>query len=75
MPRRKAPHAAGEVWFTVQSSALAEVRRVRSDLEVRFTSGRRYTYRGAGHLLEDLLAAPSKGTFFNSEIKPYFSVR
>lgn len=44
-----------------------------SGLFVTFASGQTYVYDGVPHALYDeLLRAPSKGTFFNEEIRGVF---
>ena len=56
----------------VSSSVIASIgysARERS-LEIEFVSGRIYQYLGVDRRTHDaLLAAPSKGTYFNAHIK------
>ena len=59
----------------VDSSNLASVGydQESGTLEIEFHSGRVYRYTGVPrYLYEGLMQAPSKGRFFNSEIKPLF---
>ena len=59
----------------VQSSVLSAVRYYddRRILEVRFRSGRTYHYFDVPReAYEELLTAPSVGTYFNQSIKPQF---
>jgi hypothetical protein len=56
-------------WEDVVSSNLAAAGRVGTDLLVRFAKGGVYRYAAAGHLLPDLLAAPSKGAFFATRVR------
>lgn len=63
----------------VQSSMIRTVDHDGgSGLFVTFTSGQTYVYHGVPRsLYERLLAAPSKGTFFNDEIRgafPYWRI-
>ena len=56
----------------VISSALTEVRydAPSGDLDIRFVSGKIYRYFNVPpEVYEGLVAAPSKGTFFNAHIK------
>ena len=66
-------------WLPVSSTCLSLVRWVRLGgagpvLEVEFReSGKRYRYFGVDReLFEDLINAPSRGVFFNREIKDTF---
>ena len=62
----------------VDSSALHAVRynANRHELAVVFTSGRRYTYLGVPEAIyEALMRAPSKGRFFNAEIRDRYAFR
>ncbi len=46
------------------------------DLYVQFEGGRIYIYSGVStYTYEDLLSAPSKGSYFNREIKPNYEAR
>lgn len=58
----------------VQSSAIQAVDHDEgTGLFVTFTSGQTYVYDGVPRdLYERLLRAPSKGTFFNDEIRDAF---
>lgn len=58
----------------VQSSVIRAVDHDgESRLFVTFTSGQAYVYDGVPRgLYERLLSAPSKGTFFNDEIRDAF---
>ena len=53
--------------------------RYRSDereLEVIFTTGRRYVYSDVpGETVEAFRSAPSKGAFFNTQIRDHFGYR
>lgn len=62
----------------VESSVLQDVRynASRHALAVTFTNGRVYTYLGVPEsIYEALLRAPSKGRFFNAEIRDRFAFR
>lgn len=62
----------------VDSSSLASVAYddQLSMLELQFRNGGRYQYFAVPHrIFEELLAAPSKGTFVNEHIKPRFPFR
>jgi hypothetical protein len=60
----------------VSSSVIASAgykARTRS-LEIEFVSGRIYQYLGVDRRTHDeLLAAPSKGTYFNAHIKDEYA--
>jgi KTSC domain-containing protein len=48
----------------------------RSELEVTFTTGRRYLYfRVPPRVVEEFRAAPSKGRFFNARIRDHYDYR
>jgi hypothetical protein len=62
----------------VISSALTNIRydERSHDLEIRFVTGRTYRYRNVpSDVYERLRSAPSKGTFFNTEIKDRYEFR
>lgn len=63
------PASAAGGWVAVESENLAAVRRDGEDLLVRFRKGAEYVYPGAGPLLPELLAAGSKGRFFQARIR------
>jgi hypothetical protein len=59
----------------LQSSTLAfaSYHRRRRQLELEFRSGKRYLYfRVPAQIYEELLQAPSKGVFFNRNIRNRF---
>jgi hypothetical protein len=58
----------------VESSVIAAVAYSADEaLDVDFTSGARYRYTGVpAHLFDELLAAESKGAFFNQHIKLHY---
>lgn len=58
-----------DAWVEVESSNLAAVGRRGADLIVRFKQGAEYLYPGAGPLLPELLAAGSKGKFFQARVR------
>jgi len=63
-------------WISVESSAIAAVAYAGGDLYVRYTSGGAYAYAAVPrHRFEALLDAPSKGTFVNEMIKPFYVAR
>lgn len=46
------------------------------ELYVQFAGGRTYVYSGVStYTYEDLLSAPSKGSYLNREIKPNYEAR
>lgn len=54
------------------SSNIDAVAKEGDDLCIRFHSGKCYRYIGAGEHYYDMLAADSKGTFLNTEVKPHY---
>lgn len=55
---------------TVESSSIFQVGYRRRTLQVQFNSGRVYEFRKVPRATYDqLLKSPSKGEFFNREIK------
>lgn len=55
---------------TVESGSIFKVGYRRRTLQVQFNSGRVYEFRKVPRATYDqLLKSPSKGAFFNSEIK------
>jgi hypothetical protein len=61
------------LWILFNSSALAAVAFHRRVLTVRFRSGKIYTYIGVpAPLYHQLLAAESKGSFFNAHIRDVY---
>jgi lysyl-tRNA synthetase class 2 len=61
------------LWRLVDSSVLAAVAFHRHVLTVRFHSGKTYSYLGVpAPLYRQLLAAESKGSFFNAYIRNTF---
>ena len=62
----------------VISSALTEVKYSAQsrDLDIRFVNGRTYRYFNVPpDVYEGLIAAPSKGTFFNAQIRDKYEHR
>ncbi len=59
-------------WQSVRSSNVLAVRREGKDLLVMFKGGRIWQYPGAGVLLADMLAAPSKGKYVHHVLRPRF---
>jgi len=62
----------------VQSSALRSVGYAAGSqtLAITFESGSTYEYSGVPrHVYEELLSAPSKGTYFNTHVKGRYSCR
>lgn len=62
-------------WSPVSSSVIARARydAETSSLDITFQSGKIYRYaRVPAGVYEDLLAANSKGTFFNDQIRGRF---
>ena len=52
----------------------AAYRAAERELEIVFTSGRRYVYRGVPpRVAEALRVAPSKGRFFNARIRDAYA--
>lgn len=65
-------------WFFMPSSVIKsfDFRPRQGELEVLFTTGRRYLYFGVPQEVVDRLrSASSKGAFFNREIRPRFDYR
>jgi hypothetical protein len=59
----------------VRSSVIDTVVYSRSKgvLEIGFTSGRRYRYRGAPDVVyEELMTAPSRGRYFQEKIRDVY---
>jgi hypothetical protein len=57
------------------SSAITEVvhDRATASLAIRFASGEAYAYRGvSAEVYAGLIAAPSKGAFFQAEIRDVY---
>ena len=62
----------------VISSALTEVRydAHSRDLEIRFVNGKTYRYSNVPRdIYEGLVTAPSKGAFFNAQIREKYDHR
>jgi len=60
-------------WTLLDSSALAAVQFHRRILTVRFRNGKVHSYLGVpAELFQKLLAAESKGSFFNAHIRDAF---
>ncbi len=58
------------------STAIEELHWRNGELTVTFTTGRIYVYRGVPRdLFDAFAAAPSKGTFFNREIRDRYPYR
>ena len=60
------------------STAIRSFRyhREKRELEVTFTTGRRYIYFNVpARAVEAFLSAPSKGTFFNAYVRDRFDYR
>jgi hypothetical protein len=58
------------------SSAIRELRYDAAErrLDVTFVTGRRYAYRAVPPAVaDDFAAAPSKGTYFNAEIRDRYA--
>jgi hypothetical protein len=69
--------AVGGLWVRISSSNVEAARRVGPDLEVRFRAKAKspastYRYAGAGHLLADLVAAPSAGQWVWRVLRPAY---
>lgn len=62
------------VWIPVQSSLLASVGySVHATLDLEFRSGALYRYFAVPHaVLEGLIAAQSKGAYFNRHVRNRF---
>lgn len=59
-------------WTPVTSSNLDAVAFMGGTLFVRFKNGQEYEYEGVpAGLYQQLLCAPSKGSFFHENIKSY----
>ena len=57
----------------VKSSAILKVGYAESNLFIEFVGGEWYKYADVPiTVFEQLLRAPSKGTFVNQRIKPYY---
>ena len=63
-------------WIPVASSAISAVAYAAGELFVRYVDGDVYAYSIVSRPTFDaLLAADSKGTFVNTEIKPRYRCR
>jgi hypothetical protein len=63
------------IWILVDSSVLAAVAFQRGVLTIRFRTGKVYSYLGVpAPLFQQLLAAESKGSFFNAHIRNAFPI-
>jgi len=57
----------------VASDSLTEVGYLNGTLEIQFTTGAVYRYFDVpGRVFEELMAAESKGGFFNAQIRDHY---
>lgn len=59
----------GLIWVT--SSCISAIATEGNDLLVRFHSGYVYTYPQLANLFDKFLASPSKGRYFNRNVRKY----
>ena len=63
-------------FIPVESDSLQAVRYESGELFIRFHSGKTYAYRTVPeHIYDELMAAASKGGYFNKEIRPFYECR